>query len=314
MTNGAHPPSEVRPGTVPERRSDGFLHRRLSVGEVTLHVAEARPAGHEASAKMPADIPLVVMCHGFPEFWWSWRHQMTALSQAGVWAVAPDMRGYNESDKPEGVGSYEVEKLAGDVAGLIRALGRERAFIVGHDWGGMVSWAFAQTYPEMVERLAILNVPHPLQMTKGLRTLKQLMKSWYMFYFQLPFGIPERSLAQSDYAGLRKLFEEDGFPREEIEHYVDAMRVPGATTGAINWYRAAIRRVLTGRTPESKRIDCPTLVIWGEKDRFLGKEISVPPERFVPNQRVVHIPEATHWVQNAAIDRVNALLLEHVKS
>lgn len=298
-----------------ERRADGFLHRRLNVGEVTLHVAEARPANCDtASATLPAEVPLVVFLHGFPEFWWSWHHQLEALSAAGFWAVAPDMRGYNESDKPEGVAQYEIEDLAGDVAGLIRALGREKAIVVGHDWGGMVAWGFAQAFPSMLERLAILNVPHPLEMQKGLRTPQQLKKSWYMFFFQLPFGIPERMIAKDDFAYLRTLFGDDGFANEEIEKYVDAMRVPGAVTGAVNWYRAAIRRVLSASTPKTQRIDCPVLVIWGEKDRFLGKEMSVPPERWVPNQRVVHIPDATHWVQNAAIERVNELLLEHARS
>lgn len=308
--NGAHAKTGAR-GPAPERRADGFLHRRLDVGQVTLHVAEARPAGCDTtSATLPPNVPLVVLCHGFPEFWYSWRHQLAALAAAGFWAVAPDMRGYNESDKPEGVGSYEIEDLAGDVAGLIRALGRESAILVGHDWGAMVSWAVAQEYPEMVQRLAILNVPHPVAMQKGLRTPKQLKKSWYMFFFQLPGGLPERYIAKNDFDYLRQTFSIDGFPRDEIEHYVDAMRVPGALTSAVNWYRAAIRRVLTMRTPAPKRIDCPVLVIWGEKDRFLGKEMSVPPADLVPNARVVHIPEATHWVQNAAIDEVNRLLVE----
>lgn len=312
--NGAHATTNVAGGPRPERRADGFLHRRLNVGEVTLHVAEARPAGCDAHAPtLPADVPLVVLCHGFPEFWFSWRHQLAALAAAGFWAVAPDMRGYNESDKPEGVASYEIEDLAGDVAGLIRALGRESAIVVGHDWGGMVSWAFAALYPDMVQRLAILNVPHPIEMQKGLRTPQQLKKSWYMFFFQLPGGIPERFIQKNDFEYLRKLFAEDGFPKEEIEHYVDAMRIPGAVTGAVNWYRAAIRRVFTMSTPDPKRIECPVLVIWGEKDRFLGKEMSVPPAKWVPNARVVHIPEATHWVQNAAVDQVNQLLVEHAK-
>src|SRR5258706_14576802 len=116
-----------------EKRSDGFLHRRVDVGEVTLHVAEARPGGTDAEPSK--DVPLVVFLHGFPEFWWAWREQLRALAAAGIWAVAPDLRGYNESDKPKGVGEYEVEKLAGDIAGLIRALGREKAIVVGHDWG-----------------------------------------------------------------------------------------------------------------------------------------------------------------------------------
>jgi pimeloyl-ACP methyl ester carboxylesterase len=284
----------------------------IDAGEVRLHVAEARPSGAGDGATVPAEIPLVVFLHGFPEFWWSWRHQLEALAAAGFWAVAPDMRGYNESDKPGGVASYELEKLAGDVAGLVRALGRRDAIVVGHDWGAMVAWATAMLHPDVVRRLGILNVPHPLEMQKGLRRPAQLKKSWYMFFFQLP-GIPERKIAKDDFAYLRETFAVDGFPAAEIEPYVDAMRVPGAVTAAVNYYRAAMRRLFKGSTPETKRIDCPVLVIWGEKDRYLGKEMATPPAEWVPDARVVFIPEATHWVQNAAAPQVNQLLVDFAK-
>lgn len=294
-----------------EKRSDGFFHRRVDVGEVTLHVAEARPP-FVSGDDVPKDVPLVVLLHGFPEFWWSWREQLRALSEAGCWVVAPDMRGYNESDKPEGVRAYEIEKLADDVAGLVRALGRDEAVVVGHDWGAVVAWQFAQQHPSMLERLAILNVPHPLAMMRGLRRPKQLRKSWYMFFFQLP-RLPELLIAKDDFAFARRTFRADGFDRETIEHYVDALRVPGAAASAINYYRAAIRRVLTGRTPKMKVIERPVLVIWGDRDRFLGREMADPPKRFVPNARVVHIPEATHWVQNDAAEEVSRLLSEFIR-
>jgi epoxide hydrolase 4 len=301
-----------------EKRADGFFHRKIDVGAVGLHVAEARPRTKDGAPAnpdedVPADVPLVVFMHGFPELWWSWRHQLRAFADAGYWAVAPDMRGYNESDKPEGVAAYEVEQLAGDINGLVRALGREKAIIVGHDWGAMVAWFVAQLHPSMVERLAILNVPHPEEMSKGLRRPKQLKKSWYMFFFQLP-GIPEKTLMKNDYEMLRKTFEIDGFGADEIEPYVEAMKTPGAVTAAMNYYRAAMRRVLTGRAPPSSRIDCPVLVIWGDKDRHLGQEMATPPKELVPNARVEHIPEASHWVQNAAPDRVNELLLSFASS
>ncbi|AKV04620.1 Epoxide hydrolase [Labilithrix luteola] len=292
----------------PERRGDGFLHRTINVGEVRLHVAEARPEGIASDRPVPDEVPLVVFLHGFPEFWWSWRKQLRAFAEAGYWAIAPDLRGFNESEKPKGVSAYEVERLAGDVAGMLRALGRKKAIVVGHDWGAVVAWFVAQLHPEMVERLAILNVPHPLQMTRGLRRPAQLLKSWYMFFFQLP-RIPERLTARNDFAFVRKTFAADGIPAEDIEHYVDAARVPGALTGAMNYYRAAIRRVVMGRVPKTIRIDVPVLVIWGDEDRYLGKEMAEPPERWVTNARVVHIPGASHWVQSVASARVNELLL-----
>jgi epoxide hydrolase 4 len=295
-----------------EKRSDGFFHRRVDVGEVTLHVAEARPANIGAG-EVPKDVPLVVFLHGFPEFWWSWRDQLTALGAAGYWAVAPDMRGYNESDKPEGVASYELENLAGDIAGLIRALGREKAIVVGHDWGAVVAWGFAMEHPELLDRLAILNVPHPLVMLKNLRASpKQMLKSWYIFFFQLP-RLPEAFVSRKDFEFARKTFQIDGFDRETIEHYIDALRVPKALTSAINYYRASIRRAAKGRIPTIRAITQKVLVIWGDKDRYLGKEMAAPPADMVPNARVVHLPNATHWVQNDATEEVNRLLLEFVR-
>jgi pimeloyl-ACP methyl ester carboxylesterase len=289
--------------TEPERRSDGFLHRRLDVGEVTLHVVESRPAGDLARA------PLVVLLHGFPEFWWSWRHQLEALAAAGYWVVAPDLRGYNESDKPDGVDAYRLESLASDIDGLVRALGRDAAFVVGHDWGGVVAWQFAQQHPERVEKLAILNVPHPLAMMRGLRRPAQLAKSWYMFFFQAPL-VPEKVAAAADYLFLRNVFRLDGTPEADIDRYIGAIRAPGALTAAMNYYRSLLRRGALGTAPKVVRIDRPVLVIWGDKDHFLGKELATPPPRFVPNARVVHLPDASHWVQNAAPARVNALLVD----
>lgn len=291
-----------------ERRADGFLHRRVDVGGVHLHVAEARPDDAKGRARVPDDVPLVVFVHGFPEFWWSWRHQLRAFAEAGYWAVAPDMRGYNESDKPEGVAAYDIDELSRDVAGLIRALGRTKAIVVGHDWGAIVAWNFAEAYPEMLSRLAILNVPHPRRVALGMRRPSQLLKSWYIFVIQLA-GFAERVASRDDFILLRKGFAADGLRSQEIESYIDALRVPGALTGGMNYYRAAFRRAITEGLPKSRRIDAPVLVIWGDRDRYLNKELADPPRRLVPNARVVHLPEATHWVQNVATEKVNELLL-----
>lgn len=292
------------------RHGDGFVHRFIHTGEVRLHVVEARPGG--AGSDVADDVPLVVFLHGFPEFWWSWRHQLAAMAEAGIWAVAPDMRGYNESDKPGGISAYEVEALAGDVAGLVRALGRSRAIVVGHDWGAVVAWAFAQEYPEMTERLAILNVPHPVAMARGLRRPAQLRRSWYMFFFQLP-RLPEKLLARRDFDVIRRAFVADGIAADDAERYVEALRAPGSATAALNYYRAAMRRVLTRRTPKVRPILAPVLVLWGDRDRFLGKELAAPPPRLVPHARVVHLPESSHWVHNDAPERVNELLIGFIR-
>lgn len=273
-------------------------HHFARLEDVTLHYVTAGKG------------PLVVLLHGFPEFWYSWRHQIPVLVEAGYRVVAPDQRGYNRSDKPKKVSDYRIEKLVADIAGLIEVCGEQSAVIVGHDWGAAVAWAFAMTHPEMTERLVICNVPHPLMFEKGLRTLKQLRKSWYMGAFQLP-GIPERAWAARDFALLRRLLKNDptnenAFTDEDIERYVEAMSQPGALTGAINWYRAIARHY-----PRElyARIDAPTLVIWGCKDVALGEELAVPPPEAVPNCRVEKLPDISHWTQVDAPEKVNALLL-----
>ena len=158
----------------------GLREGYADLGDVRLHYVEA------------GEGPLVVLLHGFPEFWFSWRFQIPALAAAGFRVVAPDMRGYNLSSRPAEVAAYDTDRLAADVRGLIRELGAERALLAGHDWGGAVAWITAMNHPEVVERLAILNVPHPRRMLQGLRTPRQLAKSWYFLAFQVPW-LPERA-------------------------------------------------------------------------------------------------------------------------
>jgi pimeloyl-ACP methyl ester carboxylesterase len=253
------------------------------------------------------------LLHGFPEFWWSFSAQLRALSAAGFWAVAPDLRGYNESDKPAGVAAYQIENLVGDVAGLIRALGRTDAHVVGHDWGGAIAWAFALMCPGMLGRLVILNAAYRHALIRGIRAPTQVLRSWYYFFFLLPW-LPEKYSTRNDYAALRELFRVDGFAPDEIEPYVQAMRVPGASTATINYYRAMVPRILKRTFLPSRVIENPVLVVWGDRDRHLGLEVSEPPRDLVPNLRVVHIPEATHWVQHDAPEQVNAALVEFLRS
>ncbi len=278
---------------------DTLEHGVARLSEVNLHYVELGPA----------DGPLVVLLHGFPEFWYSWRHQLPALANAGYRVVAPDQRGYNRSDKPPRISDYSVDRLATDVCELITHLGHESAIVVGHDWGAMVAWVLAMMYPELVDRLAILNVPHPVRMSQGLRTLQQLRKSWYIGFFQLPF-LPELAAKAGDFAWLRKLFERDprnpgAFTPDDIERYVDAFRQPGAMRAAINWYRAAARFDLKSVLSV---IETETLVIWGVHDTALGEELADPPSRWVKNARVERL-DASHWVQCDAPERVNSLLL-----
>jgi epoxide hydrolase 4 len=282
--------------------TDGYA----DVGEVRLHYVEAGPA----------DGPLVLLLHGFPEFWYSWRRQLPALANAGYRAVAPDMRGYNLSEKPSSWRAYGAERLAGDVAGLIQALGRERAFVVGHDWGAAVAYYAATFHPDAVKRLAILNVPHPARMLAGLRTLRQLRRSWYMFFFQIP-ALPEHLLARENYSfakrSLRANAARGAFTDEDLERYVAAWSQPGALTGMIAYYRAALRNTPRKALSSLRPIAAPTLVIWGERDAYLGSELAEPDPRWVPDVRVQRIPEASHWVQHEAPERVNELLIEFLR-
>src|SRR5262249_12586002 len=210
-----------------EPQEHEWSHRHVDVGELRLHVVEAGP---------PEGGP-VVLLHGFPEFWFSWRFQIPKLAAAGFRVAAPDMRGYNLSDKPYGVDAYNLDHLVRDARGLVKALGHDRAHIVGHDWGGAVAWEFAQRHPESTRSLTVMSCPHPRELLTGLRRPAQLRKSWYMFFFQLP-GIPERTLMKDDAAALRRIFK--GQPEKDLDRYVEAAKRARGMNGPLNYYRAAM--------------------------------------------------------------------------
>ncbi len=272
------------------------------LGDVRLHYVEA------------GEGPLVVLLHGFPQTHHMWRFQIPALVEAGFRVVAPDMRGYNLSDKPDGVEKYRVHKLARDVEHLILHLGEEKAAVVGHDWGAIVAWFVAMQYPERVEKLGILNVPHPARFFfDGFTMPKQLLKSSYMFFFQLP-RLPEKAVSANDFAALRAGFRTntvrpEAISEEDAEHYVEAISRPGALTATINYYRALFRYPFDMQAL-LKKIETPTLVIWGEQDVFLSPELAEPRPLWVPKLRVERLPDASHFVAEDRPDRVNALLLE----
>jgi pimeloyl-ACP methyl ester carboxylesterase len=275
--------------------------RHVDLGDVRLHYVEA------------GEGPLVILLHGFPEFWYSWRFQIPALANAGFRVVAPDMRGYNLSEKPEGVESYRVEHLARDVEALIRTLGEDRAAVVGHDWGGVVAWTAAMRHPQAVERLAILNVPHPGRFGEGLRNPRQLRKSWYVFALQLP-GPLGRFVEKRVFGWVKYNFRRDPvrsgtFTEEDIRRYAEAISRPGALTASANYYRALFRRPPAQTRPLLRRIEAPVLVVWGEKDRYLVPELAEPDPAWVPDARVERLPDASHWVQQDAPEKVNDLLI-----
>jgi epoxide hydrolase 4 len=282
-----------------------LTHRYANLGDVRLHYVEA------------GEGPLVLLLHGFPQFWYEWRYQIPVLVEAGLRVVAPDMRGYNLSDKPPGVRACRVELLARDVERLILACGARTATVVGHDWGAIVAWITAMRHPERVERLAILNVPHPARFLDGLLSPGQVLRSSYMYFFQIP-RLPEEVIRARDFALLRSVLGKDPvrrgtFTAEDIECYIGAMARPGALTATLNYYRALLR--YPGETRALlQRIEAPVLVIWGERDRFLNRRLAEPPRLWVPNLlRVERLRDASHWVPEDRPREVNTLLLDFLR-
>ncbi|MET0400436.1 MAG: alpha/beta hydrolase [Longimicrobiaceae bacterium] len=273
-----------------------WTHHDADVGGVRLHYVEA------------GEGPLVVLLHGFPEFWYGWRRQIPALAAAGFRVVAADMRGYNLSDKPRGVDRYRVELLVEDVAGLVRHLGAERAHVVGHDWGGVVAWYFAMLRPERLDRLVVLNAPHPAAFAREIRKPDQMLRSAYAGFFQLP-AIPEAVLRAGNFALLERVFRTEparpgAFTGEDVERYKEALARPGALTSALDYYRAFARR----EKPAVRPIAAPTLLVWGEKDPHLVVRLTEGLEAWIPRVRVERIPEASHWVAADAPERVSGLV------
>jgi pimeloyl-ACP methyl ester carboxylesterase len=270
------------------------------VGDVQLHYVEA------------GDGPLIVLLHGFPEFWYGWRLQIAPLVAAGFRVVAPDTRGYNLSSKPEDFHAYAVDLLAEDIRGLVEERGARSALLVGHDWGGSIAWTVAMNHPEVVDRLAILNAAHPRRLSEGLRHPSQLRKSWYFFFFATP-GLPEEVVQARDWHFFRHFLEDanPAYTQEEMDHYVEAWSQPGAAAGMINYYRASVRQSQKEAAAKLRPISARTLVIWGERDSYLGSDLAEPHEDDVPNlERLERLPNASHWVHHDEAERVNQLLVE----
>jgi len=275
-------------------------HRYVATNGVHLHVVEA---GDQNG-------PLVILLHGFPEFWYGWRRQIPFLAERGFWVWAPDQRGYNLSDKPREVAAYNVDVLAADVAGLIRASGRSRAVLVGHDWGAMVAWWTAICYPELLSHLIVSNVPHSAVMRQALRdSWRQRLKSWYIAFFQLPY-LPELLLRRGNWqamaGALQRSSQPGTFSATELEEYRRAWSRPWALTGMINWYRA-VARYRPARRP-SLRVTPPTLIIWGAQDAFLEVEMASRSLDWCDNGRLALFDDATHWVQHEKAAEVNEMI------
>jgi pimeloyl-ACP methyl ester carboxylesterase len=270
--------------------------RTSDAGGITIHYVEAGSG------------PLVVLLHGFPEFWYSWRNQIPSLAAAGFHVIAVDLRGYNESSKPPSIDAYRLPELTKDIAGLIRQTGEGPCIVAGHDWGGAVAWMTAMLYPELVQRLIILNSPHPVAYLREMRhSARQKWRAKYQLLFHPP-KLAEFVLRRFRYAILRRSLARNGsFTPDEIERYVEAWAKPGALTGMANYYRAT--RLRKGLRGMMRRIDVPTLMIWGDLDPFFTPETLTGFAEYVPNLRIEHIPDSGHFVQTDAPVKVSDLMI-----
>ena len=275
----------------------------LNVNGIRMHVVTAgNPEGR-----------LLIFLHGFPEFWYGWHNQAQYFAERDYFVVMPDQRGYNLTDKPKGIGNYHINVLATDIAELIKALGRDKALIAGHDWGGAVSWRFAAIYPDLVEKMVILNMPHPGVMRRYLfKQRSQLKKSAYIFFFQLPF-LPERKLEEKNNLMLRKGLlagvKKGVFSEEDLAMYQEAWQQPAAINAMLNWYRAMVQRRGDRSIRVPGRITVPMCLIWGRGDRYLEKEMIELSHDRCENAELHWLDDATHWLHHEEPETVNNLML-----
>jgi pimeloyl-ACP methyl ester carboxylesterase len=278
----------------------GITIEWIEAGELTFEVATAGEGEH-----------LALCLHGFPELHYSWRHQMPLLAEMGYRVWAPNMRGYGGTTRPPDKKDYRLDKLTADVAALIDASGAKEVTLIAHDWGAIVAWQFVIQKVRPLARLVIMNVPHPVCARRELKTWKQLKKSWYIFFFQLP-RLPEMRLGKNEAAAIGRLFREtsvnrDRFTREETEPYRIAAAKPGALTAMFNYYRSLLQ------TPDARQIGdgkvhVPTLIIWGEQDVAIDIACLDGTDQYVDDLTVRRYPHASHWVQQDIPDEVNAAL------
>ncbi len=254
---------------------------------------------------------LALCLHGFPELNYSWRFQMPMLAARGWRVWAPNQRGYGASDKPRGIEAYSLENLTADIAALIDLSGAKEVMLVAHDWGAIVAWTFAIRQLRPLVKLVIMNVPHPKVAAREIRKWRQIWKSWYIFFFQLPI-LPEWMMGSSGAKAIKSAFynmavDKRRFSPEVLQTYADAALRPGALTAMINWYRALLRH--GGFTDLGNiRTETPTLMIWGEADNALNIHCTEGTEEWVRDFTLRRLPRVSHWVQQEAPERVNDLL------
>lgn len=275
----------------------------IDVNGLTLHV---KVAGND-------DGKLVILLHGFPEFWYGWRHQMDVLRDAGYKVVVPDQRGYNDSGKPEGPGEYHIDKLRDDVIGIINYFNAQKAVLIGHDWGGAVAWHVAGTHPDKVDKIIPINMPNPAVIPDVMkRHPTQILRSIYILFFQVP-RLPEELLSMNHHLILKQALTQtsnaDTFSHVELNEYLNAWAKENALTSMLNWYRGAPGSM----SVFNKKVEVPVKMIWGVKDQFLSRKLAEESFDLVDSGSIIWIENATHWVIHEQPDMVNRHLLRFLK-
>lgn len=289
----------ITPSWNPDPES-GITIRSVEANDQTFEVAQAGEGKK-----------LALCLHGFPELHYSWRFQIPLLIEQGYRVWAPNMRGYGGSSKPSSVREYALDHLCADVASLIDASGAEEVTLIAHDWGAIVAWAFAIQKIRPLKRLVIMNVPHPMVGRREIRHWRQLRRSWYIFFFQIPW-LPEFLISRGNGKAIKDAFsnmacDQSNFPDKALEVFARAAMRPGSLTAMINYYRALLRYGDTVDV-EDKVLDTPTLMIWGEEDSALNIKCTEGTEQWVPNFELHRLAGVSHWVQQEAPERVNAIL------
>jgi pimeloyl-ACP methyl ester carboxylesterase len=281
-------------------------HEYIEVNGIKLHIA-----------KQGKGKKLVLLLHGWPEFWYTWRYQIPVLAEKFT-VMAPDLRGFNLSDKPKGIANYKADVVANDIAALIKKSGFKKAHIVGHDWGGAIAWVFATMYPELTDKLVVCNCPHPKIMLDNFKTNPmQVLRSWYMFVHQIPV-LPEllyKNMLPLFYKQFVRgwMFNKQNFTDADLNAFVEAFKHDGALTSSINYYRAMMQ-TRPNTSIFKQKIQSPTLLIWGEGDKALGKELTYGTEKYVDaTYDVKYISNCSHWTQNDCPEEVNKYLLDFLE-
>jgi len=279
---------------------EGWREARRIINGLSLHIVEAGRAGD----------PVLVLLHGFPEFWWAWRHQITPLAEAGYHVVVPDMRGYNTSDAPQDVAAYTLDTLASDVVAIADAFGAERFHLVGHDWGAVIGWWVAAHNPDRLGRVVLMDGPHPdVWATQAFKHPTQALRSTYVAFFQLPW-LPEVTLSGFDFMGLRAMMRKsaraDTFEPGALDRYAQAWAQPGSLTAMLNYYRALRERPYAKK---SARLAPPTLILWAADDVFLEANVAKAGLALCDDGKLEFVEGVSHWLHIEQPTRVNARII-----